>query len=479
MINPLFLKDFYKTDHRRQYPEGTEFVYSNFTPRSTRIEGAKHVVVFGLQYLIKEYLIDAFNDNFFNNPSAVDEYKNLIDSCLGEGVITTNHIEELHSLGYLPVEIKSLPEGTRCPIGVPFMTIENTLPNFFWITNFLETLISNIVWGAVTSATTADRYKYILSQYAKETSDNPDFVWFQGHDFSMRGMFGIEAAMISGAAHLLSFYGTDTIPAIPFLSKYYNATGLIGTSVPATEHSVMCAGGELEEIQTFKRLLTDIYPSGIVSIVSDTWDFWGVLTQSLPEIKDMIMKRDGKVVIRPDSGDPVKIIAGDTESEPGTPEHKGAVQVLYELFGGTVNSKGYIELDSHIGLIYGDSITVDRCEDICAKLKKKGFASTNVVLGIGSYTYQHVTRDTYGMAVKATHCVISGQSHPIYKNPKTDKGDKKSAMGYLMVDEDLNLVQNVSKQEACTGLLKCVFKDGDLVRECSLDEIRGRMVENL
>ena len=279
------------------------------------------------------------------------------------------------------------------------------------------------------------------------------------------------------------------MPAIEFLETYYNANvekELVGGSVPATEHSVMCMGEKEKEIETFRRLIEDLYPSGIVSIVSDTWDFWQVLTEYLPALKDKIMARTGgtfgdKVVIRPDSGDPVKIICGDESAEPGTAEHIGAVELLWGVFGGTVNEKGYKELDSHIGLIYGDSITPQRAIDIMEGLKAKGFASTNVVFGIGSYTYQHVTRDTPGLAMKATYGEVNGKGRNIFKDPKTDSGTKKSHCGLLKVERNpmngnrLETRQEVSWDEANTGELKPVFKDGKLLRETTLSEIREKL----
>lgn len=472
MIQTIALKDFYKTDHRRQYPEKTELVYSNLTPRASRIPGIDKVVVFGIQYFLKDYLIRRFNDGFFKRPlkQVMQQYKRRLDTSLGLGAVPIDHIEALHKLGYLPIQIKALPEGTRSPMRVPVMTLWNTKPEFFWLTNFLETLLSVVVWGAINSATIAYEYKKILTLYAKETSDIPEFVQWQGHDFSMRGMFGLEAALISGAAHLTSFNGTDTIPAIDFLEFFYGADAekeLIGGSVPATEHSVMCMGGKVSELETYRRLLTEVYPKGIVSIVSDTWDYWHVFDEILPKLKAIIMARDGKLVIRPDSGNPVEVICG-------TPDQKGSIEKLWDIFGGTVNSKGFKQLDPHIGLIYGDSITLDRAKAICQGLKEKGFASTNVVLGIGSYTYQYNTRDTFGFAVKSTFGVIDGQNVSIFKDPKTDCGVKKSAKGLLCVRPDFTLGEEVTWQEE-GGLLQTVFKDGKLENEQTLAQIRKRL----
>ncbi len=481
-MNTLNLTDGYKVDHRTQYPKGTELVYSNWTPRKSKIDGVDKVVFFGLQYFIKKYLQEEFDKNFFQKPKAevLKKYRRRISAYLGPDAITYEHVEALHDLGYMPVEIKALPEGMLVPMRMPMFTIKNTLPDFFWVTNFLETILSCIIWMPCTSATMSLQYRKILDRYAEQTGGDKAFVDWQAHDFSFRGMAGLEAAMMSGAGHLLNFTGTDTIPAIDFLEDYYGADSdneLVGGSVPATEHSVMCMGMEATEIDTFRRLINDVYKTGIVSIVSDTWDFWKVITVYLQELKNEVLARDGKVVIRPDSGDPVKIICGDPNAAAGTPEFKGAVECLWETFGGTMTSKGYKMLDEHIGLIYGDSITLERCEAICRQLEAKGFASTNVVFGIGSYTYQYVTRDTFGFAMKATYGEVNGEGRAIFKNPKTDDGTKISAKGLIRLDgnelEVTTMTDEVTMEEEAGGLLEVVYRDGEILKEVKLEEIRS------
>lgn len=481
-MNPLLLTDGYKVDHRRQYPQGTSLVYSNWTPRRSRIEGINEVVLFGLQYFIKKYILEDFTTYFFSQPKekVVAEYARYINNYLGENQVGTKHIEDLHDLGYIPMAIKALPEGASVPVRVPMFTMYNTLPGFFWLTNYFETLVSAIVWMPCTSATIAKQYRTILDQFALETSSNPSFVDWQGHDFSMRGMAGIEAALLSASGHLLSFSGTDTIPAIHFLEKYYNANSdseLIGGSVSATEHSVMCMGTMEDELATFKRLICDIYPKGIVSIVSDTWDLWKVLTDHLPKLKNEVMRRNGKVVVRPDSGDPVDIICGDPNGS-NENERKGVIELLWETFGGQINTKGYKELDPHIGAIYGDSITTSRATEICKRLKQKGFASTNVVLGIGSYTYQYNTRDTFGFAMKATYGEVNGMGREIFKDPITDDGTKKSAKGLMKIDLKngaYKLTDQVTWDQEKEGELREVFRDGNLLIDQTLSEIRQRV----
>jgi nicotinamide phosphoribosyltransferase len=487
--NPLTACDFYKADHRRQYPKGTTKVYSNFTARSSNHANVlkdrydNQVVFFGLQYFIQDFLIDTWNDNFFDLPveEVTAAYKRRMDNALGPDAIEVAHIEALHTLGYLPIKIKAVPEGTRVPIGVPCLTIVNTHPEFFWLTNYIETIISCYLWKPITSATIANEYKTLLTEFAIKTGSPVEGVQFQAHDFSFRGMSSLQDAALSGAAHLTSFWGTDSIPAIDLLEDYYFANsseGMVGCSVPATEHSVMCMGTETRELDTFRRLITETYPNGIVSIVSDTWDFWQVITDYTAQLKEDIMKRDGKVVIRPDSGDPVKIICGDLDAPEGSPEFKGAVECLYDNFGGTTTSTGHKLLDEHIGLIYGDSITLERANQILTRLEEKGFASGNVVFGVGSFTYQYTTRDTFGFAMKATSGVVNGEYRDIFKNPKTDDGTKKSAKGLLRVENEygtLKLYDEQTPAQEEQGILLTVFEDGIMVAGSTLNDIRDRI----
>lgn len=479
------LCDFYKVSHREQYPTGTEYVYSTWTPRSSREPGIDRVVAFGFQIFIKEWLIDYFNQHFFGRPEAdvAAEYRRVLTHTLGLTTPDDSHIRALHQLGYLPLKIKAVREGTLVPLRVPMLTVENTDPRFFWLTNYIETIMSAELWMPTTAATIAFEYLKLFTRWANLTDDDASFVPFQGHDFSMRGMVGVEACKLVGMGHLLSFVGTDTIPAILAHEEFYGAnieTELVGTSVPATEHSVMSAGGKADELQTFTRLLTEVYPSGIVSIVSDTWDLWRVVGTILPAIKDKVMARSGKAVIRPDSGDPVDILCGDALSAHPL-ARKGVVECLWDIFGGTVSGKGYKKLDPHIGAIYGDSITPERARQICERLAAKGFASTNLVYGVGSYTYQFRTRDTFGMAMKATSAIINGVEHAIFKDPITDDGMKKSQCGRVIVyraPQGITYMDGLSLKSSAHNLedlLEDVFCNGVLLRDETLRGIRERL----
>jgi nicotinamide phosphoribosyltransferase len=292
-------------------------------------------------------------------------------------------------------------------------------------------------------------------------------------------------AAITSAAHLTSFWGTDTIPGIELLEKYYNADikgcTPIGVSIAATEHSVMSMSGKDEERETFRRLIVDLYPKGPLAIVSDTWDLWNVIDVILPSLKNEIMSRDGKVVIRPDSGDPYNILCGEEPYTAWDSRFKGAVECLWDIFGGTITETGHKLLDSHIGLIYGDSITLEKAERILKRLDEKGFASGNIVFGVGSFTYQYNTRDTYGFAIKSTSGVVNGKRRDIYKDPATDDGRKKSAKGLLRVEKEggkFVLYDNQTELESMSGELRDVFLNGSLKRETSLKEIRNKLSGN-
>lgn len=543
-LAPLSI-DYYKADHRRQYPKGSREVYSNFTPRSAHyFQGSmffdNKVVIFSIQLFIKDYLIREWNETFFNIPKeiAVTTYKHFMDNTLGFGKIPIEHIEALHDLGYLPLEIKALPEGTRAPIGIPVYVIRNTHPDFFWLTNYIESVMSAESWKPMTYATIMYEYRRMFQYFADLTGASQEFIKFQAHDFSFRGASCREEAMKSGIGCLLSSAGTDSCLSIVGAAKWYNADiskELVGTSVYATEHSTMTSNIEyfrrmldkqgfiktddfyitreelqfspthndnqrLAEIAYVRYLISVLYPTGIVSIVSDSFDFWYMVEFGLRVLKPIIEARQPdslglcKVVIRPDSGDPVDIICGIPSLEKrrrieyaslpdNSPIIKGAIECLYDIFGSTINQKGFKTLNPKIGLIYGDSITLTRQQTILTELSRRGFATDCIIFGVGSYSLCMNSRDTLGFAMKSTHITVNDESINIRKDPKTDAGTKKSACGYLSVVEsegDLILLQKCTKEQesADNNLLKTVFLDGVLCNETSLQEIRTRLYDD-
>ncbi len=480
-FEPEFAADFYKVSHPSMYEPGTQLVYSNFTPRKSLVDNDE-VVFWSLQYFIKEYLIDGWNKNFFHRPKAevIAEYRNFMSKTVGNAPY--KHLEELHDIGYLPLMIKAVKEGTVVKTGTPVMTLYNTDDRCFWLTNFIESVMSCQMWKACTSASNSRLLRKVIEKFAEETCDNNNHCGFQNHDFSFRGQDTIEGAALSGAGHLLSSYGTDTIVAIRLLEKYYNTSvdkELIGCSVPASEHAQTTIMGRDGEYDFFKRIITEVYPEGIVSLVSDSYDYFKVITEYAEKLKPYILERKplgqvpAKVVFRPDSGDMVKIICGDPDSNDPL-ERKGSLQLLWEVYGGTVNSKGYKELNPYVGLIYGDGCSLTRINAVLSKMKETGFASSNIVFGVGSYHFSYnITRDTYGWAVKCTHAVVNNQGIDVCKEPKTDTNAlKKSHKGLLRLNADMSLDQECTWEQEAEGILEPVFYNGELVREQTLAEIR-------
>lgn len=560
-VKPQIAVDSYKLNHKVMYPKGTTKIYSNMTPRSGKIiqniipydvyDGK--VVHFGLQGLIK-HLVGLFEENFFNVPfgKAIQDYGTTIAPFTGE-MKDTSGFEALHKLGYLPIEIRGLREGTAVPYKVPTFTVKNTHPDFGWLTNYVETYFSDEYWKPATVATIARYYRKMFNKFAEETGVPPEFVDWQGHDFSCRGMSGMMDSAVAGSGHMTSFTGSDTVIAAEWLKYAYDGSEtFIAASVPATEHSVSSANIMYNmqahnvdraeaEYMFFVDYITKIVPNGIASYVADTYDYWYVITDVAARAKEQILNRgadafgNSKVVFRPDTGDPVEVVCGmdylDTTSweddyedvneciedcwsgekvvkigskyfelkvEDGSwgyeghefgaeiPECqvKGSIECLWDTFGGTVNDKGYKVLNPKVGLIYGDSITPLRAWQILSKLKKKGFATGCIVFGIGSFTYQYITRDTLGFAIKATYLECNGMKIDLYKDPKTGDGTKKSAKGLLQVMQefpngDYFLKDQVSEATEQTGCLELVWADGNFGVETDLVQVRNNVKESL
>lgn len=485
-INPMLLIDFYKAVHAEMLPAGITKSVSYFTPRMSRVKRWNKVVMFGLQGFIKTYLIDYFNNEFFNKPfdEVISEYKRIMDATLGP-VYNIGKVEKLHKLGYLPIEIFALPEGTRVPMHVPMFGITNTHPDFAWLPQSLESLISAESWHPMLAATVGATYRDIVNEYYAETCDDnvPRAKALGAFDF--RGEECTESAIKAGAGWCLSFLNTATVPTIPYLEQNYNCDCTkepVAFGSPSTEHSVMCSNYAIDgdEITLLRRLLTEIYPNASFSAVLDSYDYWNIIETVLPQLKPEIMAHNGCMLMRGDSGDCVEVVTK-------------TVFKLWDIFGGIVNSKGYKVLDPHVKAIYGDSITIQRCEEIYKILKEAGFAASNVALGVGSFSFQCVeedgilkpfTRDTFSSCIKATYCEINNEPYPIFKNPK-DGGFKKSQKGCCVVRTDANGELSYTDGYTWTEAaghryneLQPVFRDGKLLVEQSLSEIRNKLHNN-
>ena len=486
-INPMLLCDFYKTTHARQFPAGTTELTSYFTPRMSRLTGVDEVVVFGIQAFCQEYLIEYFNKNFFHQSraAACDPIFHVLDNTLGAQNYDKEKFYALHALGYLPVQINALPEGTLCPIHVPFLEMKNTHPDFAWVPQFLESFISAELWHPMISATVGFLYRQIVNKYYDLTCDDTVPRAKALGDFSFRGQESLQSAIKSSAGWCLSFLNTATVPAIPYLEREYYCDAAhepVAYGSVSTEHSVMCSNFAVDgdEITMLRRLLTELYPDSSFSVVSDSYDYWNLVDNILPKLHDEILSHNGTLLIRGDSGNPIEIVTQ-------------TVYHLWDQFGGTINSKGYKVLDPHIKAIYGDSITVQRCEAIYKELMDHGFACSNVALGVGSFSMQCIeqdgilkpfTRDTFGMAVKATHGIINGKEVPIFKDPKTDTDHfKKSLKGLCAVYHDVNDDGVIHYQDGLTqvqknhfkseDLLQPVFRNGIMMRRQTLSDIRN------
>lgn len=489
--NALYYVDVYKVGHKKMAAKGMTSLYGTWIPRSLKHapKGVEKVVSFG-QSIVVKWLLDTYKESFFDlDKSEAMAFSKDVSIMLGleyDG----NHFGELYDLGYLPIRIKALPEGIETLPNIPHMTFESTVDGFGWLTLFLETIISSIAWKPTTSATIALRYRRNLEYWLKKTDKGSlDLATYLCHDFSSRGLSPWDM-MTSGLGSATSFRGSDSMITIPASRYYYNTPKDVSiiNSVNASEHSVSTTKiFTVGEKQMLKDWIRD-FQDGILSVVADTFNLWVLITVYLVELKDEIEKRNGKLVIRPDSGDPVDILCGrrvpkkkgdSYEYDKSKPEYKGVVQLLWDIFGGTVNEQGYKVLNPKIGTIYGDAITLERQVEIYKRLAENGFAASNVVLGIGSFSYQMNTRDTLGFAAKGAQFVADGKEYGIYKDPITDDGTKKSLKGYQAVFKDDNgeyyVESEVSKEVEETGELQVIMENGKLYNETTFEEVRKRL----
>ena len=497
----MLLIDFYKAVHAIMLPKGINKSVSYATPRMSRVNMWDKIVFSHLQPFCQDFLIEAFNKEFFGKPldEVVSEYKRVMDNAMNPDAYDIKMIENLHKLGYLPIEIRALKEGTKVPMHVPMYCFTNTHPDFAWLPQALESLNQAEMWHPMIASTVGYTYRKIVNQYFDLTCDDniPRAKALGAFDF--RGEESAFSAAKAAAGWCFSFLNTATVPAIPYLEQHYHCNceeEPVAFGSPSTEHAVMCSNfaKDGDEITLLRRLLTEIYPNVSFSAVLDSYDYWNVIDNVLPQLEPELKAHNGCFLVRGDSGDCVEVITK-------------TVFKLMDKFGYSLNSKGYKVLPPWIKVIYGDSITIDRCAQVYEILTENQCACSNVVLGVGSFSFQCIeeeeeifvkvwegseqiemlgsakilkpfTRDTFGIAFKATYCEIEGQPYPIFKAPK-EGGFKTSQKGCCVVYRndagELSYEDGYTWDEACVdprNELEVVFKDGQMVREQSLAEVR-------
>ena len=415
--NLILDTDSYKTSHFLQYPPGTEHVSSYIEPRAG--DGWQEVTFFGLQMFVEKYLM---------RPISSRDIIDAQDICEAHGVPFNlegwKYIYQVHG-GYLPLQITALPEGMVVPRGTPLVQAMNTDPNVPWLTSYMETALLRAVWYPTTVATRSRAVKQIIAAYLEQTSDDPaGQLPFKLHDFGARGCTSKEQAGIGGAAHLVNFMGTDTLPGILAARRYYDAP-MAGFSIPAAEHSTITSWGRSRELDAYANML-EKFPTGLVAVVSDSYDLynavdnlWGV------ELRDKVLKRDGVTVIRPDSGDPVQMVSF-------------TINALGKAFGYTLNGKGYKVLNNKIRIIQGDGVNEISIGAILKNLRDQGWSADNIAFGMGAGLLQQLSRDTLRFAMKASAIRIDGKWNEVFKDPITDPGKaSKRGIQHVCVKEGI------------------------------------------
>lgn len=458
--NILLLTDSYKVSHYKQYPPKTEIVFSYFESRGGKYS---ETCFFGLQYFLKKYL-----EGSVVTQEKIDEADQLFQVHFGNKEMFNRTAWEYilkEYNGHLPVKIKAVPEGSVLPYRNVLMTIENTDPRCYWLTNYLETLLVQ-VWYPTTVATQSHFLKKLIGHYLEETGTPADLP-FKLHDFGFRGVSSVESAGIGGAAHLVNFSGTDTLQALQTIQDYYNTDEVFGFSVPASEHSTMTSWTRSQETAAYKNML-DQYPTGNVSVVSDSYDIFNAAKEIWgKELKDHVLERDGTLVIRPDSGDILTVILL-------------LLNILDEAFGSTTNAKGYKLLHPKVRILQGDGMDAAAIEQLLKDIIAKGWSADNLVFGMGGGLLQKINRDTLKFAFKCSWAQIDGKGREVYKDPITDPG-KKSKRGRLKLIKTTNgnyqTVEERTVRENKEGLdlLETVFENGKIVKEWQFEEVRANI----
>jgi len=455
MTNTNFILnvDSYKASHYLQYPPNTSVVSSYIEARGGQY---KQSIFFGLQMFIKAYLTTPITNNDIDEAKTIFEAHGVPFNEAGWRYIVDKHN------GYLPVEIEALPEGSVVPVRNAMVQVMNTDPNCAWLTSYVETALLRAIWYPTTVATVSWHCRQVIQRFLEETADNLDGLDFKLHDFGARGATSEEAASLGGVAHLVNFMGTDTISGILAARRFYDAE-MAGFSIPAAEHSTITCWGEENESAAYANMLQQFSGDGkLVAVVSDSYDLWNAIDNIWgDELKERVQRSGGTLVVRPDSGDPINIV---TET----------VERLMNNFGYEVNSKGYRVLPSYIRVIQGDGVSLQTIEAILDAMKLRKQSTENVAFGMGGELLQKVNRDTMKFAMKASAAKVNGLWVDVWKDPVTDSG-KRSKKGRLAVVHDKNkrpTTVRIQRLGNNTNILETVYKNGELVKEFSFDEVR-------
>jgi nicotinamide phosphoribosyltransferase len=447
--NIILNTDSYKVSMFKQYPVGTTGVYSYIESRGGRYD---QTVFFGLQAFIKEYLLEPITQSDIDAAATILETHGEPFNRAGWQYILDNHN------GYLPLVIKAVPEGSVVPVKNVLATVENTDPNCFWLTTYLETALLRAVWYGTTVASQSYAIKQVILDYLEKTGD-PSTIDFKLHDFGARGVSSMESAGIGGAAHLVNFMGTDTITGVLYAREYYNA-GIAGFSIPAAEHSTITSWGREGEVDAYRNMLTQFAkPGSIVAVVSDSYDVFNAASSLWgEELRQQVIDSGATIVIRPDSGDPVAV-------------NKQLVEILGAKFGYTTNEKGFKVLNN-VRLIQGDGVNELAIRSILGAFMAMGWSADNIAFGMGGALLQQVDRDTQKFAMKCSSICIGGKWTDVQKDPVTDSG-KKSKAGRVTLYKSRDGEFYSGVEDWPKSALEIVYVDGHLNKEYTFDEVRA------
>lgn len=451
--NLLLLTDSYKFTHWKQYPSGTEHVYSYFESRGGVYP---ETVFFGLQYYLKEYL-----QGVVVTQADINEAEAFVTEHIGPEVFNRSgweHIVREHG-GRLPVRIKAVPEGSVIPTLNVLMTIENTDPACFWLTNYLETLLVQ-VWYATTVATQSRAIRKDILRFLEETGD-PNLIGFKLHDFGFRGVSSVESAALGGAAHLLNFMGTDTVAGISCAQEYYHGR-MVGFSIPAAEHSTITAWGREGEVEAMRNMLTQ-FPSGLVACVSDSYDIFYACEEIWGnQLKNDVLHRKGTLVVRPDSGDPAMVVVR-------------VLDALGDRLGFFYNDKGYKVLHPNVRVIQGDGVNHDEIVRVLTSMKDAKWSTDNIAFGMGGALLQKLNRDTQKFAFKCSNVTIQGVGREVYKEPVTDPGknSKRGRLKLIRLNGTYSTVKQTELPESADELVT-VFENGHVLSDFDFESCRQR-----